>query len=86
MKRVVRIVVVALLATSAAFIPGVAGAAEPETVQNCSANKRDCEVSRSNMARYYRVGPIQYVPPPAPDTTCAGSCSGNYYWFEYWPK
>lgn len=86
MKRVVRTVVVALLAGSAVFISGEAGAAEPEQVQNCGANKHDCEVSRSNMARYYRVGPIQYVPPPAPDTTCAGSCRGNYYWFEYGPK
>ncbi|MFE5563694.1 MULTISPECIES: hypothetical protein [Amycolatopsis] len=95
MKNLVKTFVVAGAAVAALAVPGVAmaaqgGAAAPSTSVGvtdvtsrwCGHNYDSCIRERSEFARYYNVGPLEYFPV---DPSCAGICY-NGYRFQYWPK
>ncbi|WP_410601436.1 hypothetical protein [Amycolatopsis sp. lyj-90] len=94
-KNFVKAFVVAGAAVAALAVPGVAaaaqdGAAAPSTSVGvadvksrwCGHNYNSCVRERSDFARYYNVGPLQYFPV---DPNCAGICY-NGYKFDYWNK
>ncbi|SEB44283.1 hypothetical protein SAMN04489727_1787 [Amycolatopsis tolypomycina] len=95
MKNLVKTFIVAGAAVGALAVPGVAmaaqgGTAAPSTGVGvadvnskwCGHNYNSCVIERSQFARYYNVGPLEYFPY---DPSCAGICYSGYR-FYYWPK
>jgi len=95
MKNLVKTFIVAGAAVAALAVPSVAmaaqgGAAAPSTGVGvadvnsnwCGENYNNCIRERSEFARYYKVGPLEYFPR---DPSCAGICYSGYR-FNYWPK
>ncbi|WP_410660213.1 hypothetical protein [Amycolatopsis sp. lyj-112] len=95
MKNLVKAFIVAGAAVAALAVPGVAMAAQDGAAAQstsvgvadvrsrwCGENYDYCVRERSDFARYYKVGPLQYFPR---DPDCAGICYSGYV-FDYWNK
>ncbi|MDX3188578.1 hypothetical protein PV458_09250 [Streptomyces sp. MN03-5084-2B] len=95
MKNLVKTFIVAGAAAAALAVPGVAMAAQGGAAVSstsvgvadvnsnwCGHNYDNCIRVRSEFARYYKVGPLEYFPA---DPSCAGICYSGYR-FNYWPK